>query len=71
MDQAYVMAVLRRVAEENGVTLDTVLKEIDELIRIGTESKDPQIRRRWEAIPSEGPIPTVVELVDYLVRQIR
>jgi len=63
------MAVLRRVAEEYGVTLDTVLREIENLIRMGTESTDPQIRKRWEVIPSDGVAPTVMELVDYLVRK--
>ena len=71
LEQERIMAALRQVAAENGTTLETVLQEINEIIRIGTESDDPSVRKRWAEIPCAGTVPTVLELVDYLVKQIR
>ena len=70
MDQKRIMGALQTVADENGVTLDTVMEEIEKVIDMGMESKAPLVRRRWDAIPCQGDRPTVVELVDHLVGQV-
>ena len=67
MEQQRVRAVLQRVADQNGVPLDTVLEEIERVIDNGMESPNPQIRVRWRRIPRRGAKPNVAELVTYLV----
>lgn len=70
MEQEQAMAVLNKVAVQNGVSLDVVLEEIEAIIEGGINSHDMQIRRRWEAIPREGDAPTVEELMIYLVNEV-
>ena len=70
MDEKRIMGVLQRVADENGVSLDTVLEEIEQIIDVGKQSRDPLIRSRWEAMTRRGRQPTVTELMRYLIEQV-
>ena len=70
MDEDQIMQALQRVADQNGVSLTTVLKEIDRVIDGGMDSPNPQIRVRWKRIPRKGVKPTAVELMAYLVDRV-
>ena len=67
MSEEQIMQVLQKVADQNGVPLTTVLKEIDRVIDGGMDSPNPQIRVQWKRIPRKGAKPTAVELMAYLV----
>ena len=67
MGEDQIMQVLQRVADRNGVSLTTVLKEIDRVIDGGMDSPNPQIRVRWKRIPCKGAKPTAVKLMAYLM----
>ena len=71
MEQKQIAGVLQRVADENGVSLDTVLEEIEKVIDHGMRSQDPIVRRRWDLIPRQGERPSVSELMTYLVEQVK
>ena len=71
MQNKRALAALRRVAEENGVPLETVIAEIEQLIRACTKSEDPDIRRQWAAIPCAGEVPAPLELMEYLMMQVQ
>ena len=61
---------LRQVARENGVSIDMVYQEIERVIESGMSSEDPLIRKRWGEIPGSGEVPTVEELMEYLLQEI-
>lgn len=71
MEQERINAVLRRVAEEDGVTVDEVMEEIRKIIDFGVHSQDPQVRKQWDAIPRQGDKPTVAELMSYLFAEVQ
>ena len=70
MQEQRSLAALRRVAVENGVPLETVLAEIENMIRVRIYSEDPDIRRQWAAIPRAGDVPTPLELMDHLIKRV-
>ncbi len=61
---------LERVAEQEGITIEQVIEEINEVIQIGMANPDPIIKARWALIPRVGKAPTAVELVAYLGEMI-
>lgn len=65
-----VMGILSQVAKEYGVTLQTVLDEINQIIETGIHSEDPQVKLKWQEIPRRGTVPTPVELVNYCVNEV-
>lgn len=71
MEYDQIRSALRQVAYENGITIDAVYREIQQVISHGMGSEDPRVRKRWEAIPCAGEAPTVEELMAYLLRRMR
>ena len=71
MQEQRALAALRRVAVENGVTVENVLSEIEQLIRDCTKSEDPEICRQWAAIPCAGEMPTPLELMEHLMKKVQ
>ena len=53
MNKKRIMGALQRVADEHGVTLETVMEEIEKVIYAGMGSEDLMVRRRWESIPQK------------------
>ena len=70
MQEQRALAALRRVAVENGVPVETVLAEIENMIHECIQSEDPNIRRQWSAIPRAGAVPTPLELMDHLMKRV-
>lgn len=71
MNTERIIAALQQVADENAISLETVMEEIDCVIEIGIQSSDPCVQRRWAKIPRSGERPTAVELMQYLIAQLR
>lgn len=65
----YAVRVMERVAREEGVSVETVRKEIDEAMRIGMQSSDPAVQAKWKEIPCEGERPTPEELLVFIAEQ--
>lgn len=70
VNQERIMWAFMQVADEYGVTLEMVLKEIDQMIYEGFHSKDKQIRMEWESIPRQGEMLTAVELAAYYADKV-
>ena len=60
--------VLRQVARRNGVSVEEVIREIEEVIR--TSMANPETRGAWEAIPRTGEFPTAAEALAYLAQYL-
>ncbi len=71
--QAY--KALLQVAEENGVSLNEVITEIESAIRDAVEQaiRDNNLEAlaMWAQIPCQGEYPSAVELIAYIGGQIR
>ena len=70
MERDRISSVLRQVACENDISVDAVYHEIENIIEHCMGSEDPTIRKRWEVMPCRGNVPTVEELMEYLLREI-
>lgn len=57
---------LKQTAKEYGVSLESLQKEIENAIAIGTVNPDPEVQAFWKSVPCTGSVPTPVELVAYL-----
>ncbi len=66
MKQNWIKSVLQTVAKNNGVPVETVMKEIELAMEAGMKSSDPLIRARWMQIPRRGERPTAYEAIAYL-----
>lgn len=66
MDKARAAKVLEQVARENGVDVETVIREIECAIREAMDTDDVNVCSLWERIPRRGVYPTAVEMVAYL-----
>ena len=70
MKRERIIAALQQVADENDMSLEAVLEEINHVIEIGIQSDDPSVQERWGRIPRTGQVPTAVELMEYLIAQL-
>lgn len=70
MKQENARKALEAVAKQNGVPLETVIREIELTIQTAMASPDPAVRSRWANIPRSGNTPTPEELVMYLTERL-
>jgi len=61
---------LEQIAKKEGVSIDTVRKEIQHAICTARQSSDPKIQTAWRAVPCKGKIPTPEELILYIAKRI-
>ena len=61
---------IEAIAARNGVTADEVRREIQLAIDLAMQDSDPEIRKRWDSIPSKGKKPTPEELILYISQNI-
>ena len=57
--------VIKAVAQKNGVSTDTVLREMQEAIDSGFNNPDPEIQAKWKEIPYKGARPTPEDVIMY------
>ena len=57
---------LRKIAEREGVTVDSVRRQIQIAMINGLSSTDPKVKAFWDSIPRENEIPTPEELILYI-----
>ena len=63
-------AALRKVAEENGVSVEEVRREIQAIIDDLYNSDDPEITNKWHSITETGQKPTVEQMIEYLTAKV-
>lgn len=71
MTAARAEQIYQQVANNNGVSIESVKKEIKKAMLIGMVNQDPKIQAKWNAIPHDGDVPTPEELLIYLTSQIQ
>ena len=61
---------LRKVAQMEGISVQQVIRNIDDAIREACSSakdeNNQEVLKRWKEVPCEGELPTALELVVYL-----
>jgi hypothetical protein len=57
---------LIKAARRNGVSLESLLGEIELAIAIGMADPDPAAQAFWRSVPRTGDRPTPAELVEYI-----
>ena len=63
-------AALRKVAEENGVSVEEVRREIQAIIDDLYNSDDLEIKNKWRSITETGQKPTVEQVIEYLTAKV-
>jgi len=61
---------LEEIARRNGVTAETVRREIKLAMLAGMCSQDPKVQEKWKSIPCEGEVPTPEEMISYIAGEI-
>lgn len=61
---------LKRLARDNGITVEEMNQYITARIRRGLVSPESSVRRQWEMIPCIGEIPTPEEYLGYVLKRI-
>lgn len=57
---------LEAVAKRNGVSIETVKREIDYAIATARKNSDPKVQAFWNSVPHKGMVPTSVEVIAYI-----
>lgn len=71
MDTTKAKKALKKIAQREGVSEETVRREIETAIAEAMKSPEPQARAFWESIPHKGEKPTPEEVVAYIADMIR
>jgi len=63
--------VIKKVAEQKGVTVDEIIADIETAINIGFHNLDPAIQEYWSKINPDGEKPTPEKLIEILAKEIQ
>lgn len=66
MNHTKARKAIHAVALQSGVSVDAVMKEMEEAIEKGRRCTTPQARKFWSDVPCRGGGPTPVEVIAYL-----
>ena len=66
MDLVKARRAIEEVAKSKGMSVESVINEIDLAITEAMQDPDPQVQERWTHIPRSGSKPTAVEFVAYM-----
>ena len=68
MNKEKAQAALLTGAIQNGIPLETVIREIEKAIAAAYQSaqKDPAALEKWRKIPCKGEVPSALEMISYL-----
>lgn len=62
---------MEKIAQENGVTIFEVRREIEKAIEEGMKSAEPSAIHFWHSVPRQGEIPTPEEVVLYMAQMVK
>jgi len=66
MTNKEVNAALRQVAKNNGVSVATILREINLVMEDAQKNPDPNIQAFWKSAPRKGGKPTPEEIITHI-----
>ena len=58
--------IMEKIAQENGITVFEVRREIEKAIEAGMKSTDPTALCFWGSVPRSGTTPTPEEVMTYM-----
>ena len=62
---------MEKIAQENGITVFEVRREIEKAIEAGVKSTDPAALRFWRSVPRNGTTPTPEEVMTYMALLVK
>ncbi|MDE6132904.1 MAG: hypothetical protein K2G04_05975 [Oscillospiraceae bacterium] len=62
---------INKVAEQEGLPVEEIRKEMQIAIDEGLKSTEPQAVEFWKGIPHKGEKPTPEEFIDYISKNFR
>ncbi|AYF41827.1 hypothetical protein [Ethanoligenens harbinense] len=71
MDTAKAKKALKKLAQREGVSEETVRREIVVAIAEAMKSPEPQAQAFWKAIPHKGEQPTPEEVIAYIAGMVK
>lgn len=63
-------SAIQKIAEQEGVSIEYVRKQIQVAMLNGLSSKDPKIKAFWNSVPREADIPTPEEFITYVSQKV-
>lgn len=66
MDVTKAEKALKKLAQKEGVSVETVRREIENAITAAQRSTDPQAQKFWKSVPRKGERPTPEEVIVYI-----
>mgnify|MGYP001538124913 CR=1 FL=1 len=60
--------LIEMVAEMEGCSVAEIRQEIEKAILDAMQNKDPSVQEHWKAMSPDGKIPTVEEVMQYLMK---
>ena len=71
MNLAQAENALKQLAQDEGVSTDTVRHEIEIAITAASNSTAPQAQAFWKSIPHNGEWPTPEEVIVHIVKMMK
>ena len=62
---------LRKVAQQEGISVSEVRKEIQAAIDEGMKSTDKSVQAYWSRIPRNGTKPTPEEVINFIAKSVK
>ena len=66
MDVTKAERALKKLAQKEGVSVETVRREIENAIAAAQRRTDPQAQKFWKSVPCKGERPTPEEVIVYI-----
>lgn len=63
--------ILSVVAHENQMTVAEVRNETMIALEVARKNPDPKVQAMWASIPRAGSIPTLEEIMDFLIGKLK
>lgn len=63
--------ILSLIALKNNTTVEEVRHEMQIAMEAGFSNPDPNIQKKWAAIPRKGAMPTLEEFVSYIAEHLQ
>ena len=63
--------ILKKIAMQNGVSVDQVRQDIQEALDYGWNSTDKNVQAYWRKIPAKHGKPTLDKVLLYIINSIR
>ena len=59
-----------KIAQEQGVSVEEVKKEISYAINVGMSNDDPKVKEQWNKMPRKSDVPTPEEVIAWAITKL-